>query len=161
MSVLILIFDQFLLGFLFNEEYLKATRITLFIFLGQYFYALFMIQTLSINILNKTKIELYITLISLVCGTLITYFLVRGYGLTGAAIGFSINSFICLSFMLIYNSKKFPLAPNLKKYLLMIIGFYTIGFYENQINLQLKLIAGTILLILLGLSFFRLYKYEL
>jgi O-antigen/teichoic acid export membrane protein len=143
-GILLLSLDDLLINLIDKPEYLQSLEFLLEIILGNAIYVLFMLLTISLSILKKTKYELYITLIALFIGGALMFPLIKYYSVYGAAYSLIINSSICLILMMLYNSFYFKIKINLINILAAFLIFILCGILETNLVGLYKLFAPLI-----------------
>jgi len=85
---------------------LAASPMSIFVF-GVGFLTVFYVLTFVLNGAGKVKVPMIISFIGLVVNIVLTYFLIKQYGLFGAVVGTSITSFVVMTCILIYTYRYF------------------------------------------------------
>jgi O-antigen/teichoic acid export membrane protein len=149
LGIILLSLDDFLISIIDKPVYLQSLDFLLEVILGNSIYVLFMLLTISLSILKKTKYEFYITLIALIIGGCIMFPLIKYYDVYGAAYSLIINSSICLGLMVLYNSIYFKIKLN--NLILASLIFILCGVLERNLIGFSKLCVPLISLLLMYL----------
>jgi O-antigen/teichoic acid export membrane protein len=161
-GILIIFSDNFILDFLSKKEYLESASYTPFLILSNVFNVLFMLLAMTTNILKKTKVELYATIVVLCVGLVSNFLLIKAYGLYGAVISQMTMSITGFIFINIYNAKFFPLDYKFKTTFILILNFlffiivdkYLLGIDINVILKILIYLLFTVLFVVVNRKYF-------
>jgi O-antigen/teichoic acid export membrane protein len=112
-----------------------------------------MLLAMTTNILKKTKVELYATIVMLCVGLITNFLFIKAYGLYGAVISQMITSITGFIFINNYNAKFFPLDYKFQITFILILNFlffvivdkYLIGIEMNE---MIKMLIYLLLIIL-------------
>ena len=161
-GILIIFSDNFILDFLSKKEYMESALYTPFLILSNVFNVLFMLLAMTTNILKKTKVELYATIVMLCVGLIANFLLIKAYGLYGAVISQMIMSITGFIFINNYNAKFFPLDYKFQTTFILILNFlffvivdkYLLGIDMNEILKILIYLLLTILFVVVNRKYF-------
>jgi O-antigen/teichoic acid export membrane protein len=151
--------DNFILNLLSRKSYLDAALYTPLLVIANVFNVLFMLLAMSTNILKKTKIELFATILTLIIGFISNNVLIKHFGLYGASISQIIMTFTAFAFINGYNAKFFPLNFKFKNTLVLILIFIIYMQLDKYlISLNLNIYLSFSIYLLLIFLFFAAYR---
>ena len=110
-------FSTPLINIFYSSKFATAAPVLSIYVLAEGFLTVFYILTFILNGAGKVKLPMYIALIGLFLNTFLTYFLIKSYGLMGAATGTAFMSLIVMIFGLVYTHRCFGYLFPLKNFL--------------------------------------------
>ncbi len=105
-----------LVNIFYSHEFSAAAPVMSIYVIAEGFLTIFYILTFILNGAGKVKIPMYAAIVGLLLNIFITYFLVKIYGLLGAASGTAIMSLVIMIFGLIYTYREFGYLFPLKSF---------------------------------------------
>ena len=111
----------------YNQAYAPAAPVMSIYVLAEGFLTIFYILTFILNGAGKVKIPMYVAILGLFLNTFITYFLIKMYGLIGAASGTTFMAFCVMVFGLIYTYREFGYLFEFKSFLRIIFASLVMG----------------------------------
>jgi stage V sporulation protein B len=118
---------------------------------GVGFLTIFYVMSFAMNGAGKTKITMLIASAGFILNTILNYFLIKKYGITGSAIATTLTSFIIMLWMLFYLHRDFGVSLKLgslfKVFLSGAIIYFAAGFLSQ----------GNIIFIFWSIILFALY----
>ncbi|MFH1183153.1 MAG: flippase [Candidatus Moraniibacteriota bacterium] len=154
--ILMSIYSHPIIQVFYSKRFLEAAEpMSLFVF-GVGFLTVFYVTTFILNGAGKVKIPMIISFIGLATDTIITFILIKYYGLWGAVIGTSLTSLIIMSIILVYTHRFFGYLFKLSSFIKILIGsiiLYGASFLFPRDSLLFPLWS----VILLGIYLIVLY----
>lgn len=92
--------------FFFGDAYISAGAPLAILAFGLGFLVVFYILAFVLNGAGKNKIPMWTALFGMILNSILNYFLIKEYGITGAAIATSISSFVVMIIAIIFTQKK-------------------------------------------------------
>ena len=155
--LLLLLFSKQILTIMFGQEYVVGNLALIILIIGYMFLSLVHIPNSLLIMLKKTKLVLYISLISASINIILNYFLIPKLGIVGGAIATSSSLILIFVLTLIgsYNLTKIqPIKINyLKSVLAGVIPFFMILFIINSFKINI----GFLLFVLFSIIFLLIY----
>ena len=154
--LLIFLFSREILKIMFGSEYVIGNVALLILIIGYMVRSLTHINYSILTMIKKTKLILYIGLLSALCNIILNYFLIPRYGIIGGSIATSF-SFI-LSYILMFRAsyKLTKIQPLKLNYFKSIIAGIISFFLVYYIIISIENISF-ILFVLLSLLFLLIY----
>ena len=109
-----------LINIFYSHAFAAAAPIMSLYVLAEGFLTVFYILTFILNGAGKVKIPMFVALVGLLLNTVVTYFLIKSYGLMGAAAGTTFMAFVVMLIGLIYTHREFGYLFPLKNFLKII-----------------------------------------
>ncbi len=109
-----------LIEIFYSHKFATAAPVMSVYVLAEGFLTVFYILTFILNGAGKVKIPMYAGIIGLFLNTVVTFFLIKAYGLMGAAAGTAFMAFVIMLFGLIYTYHTFGYLFPLKNFLKII-----------------------------------------
>lgn len=120
----IVLFQDLGLSLLSKPEYLMVSNYVPYLIFSNFFHVLFMILTLGTNILKKTKIEMYITVVLLIVSVAFNVILIKSIGLYGAVFTQVFINLLSIIIIRFYNKIYFPI--NISYWIILKLVLFTI-----------------------------------
>ncbi len=134
--VVISIFGKEIIMFLAkNPEYHSAYMIIPMMTLSKLSYGIYMVYTVGVTLVEKTKYMMYTDTITAVLNIALNYFLIIQYGFIGAAIACLISSFARVFILYYYSQREYKIPYNLIRNYFLIFAIY---FATEAINLEIS-----------------------
>jgi len=131
---LITIFSNEYLSFFAGSSYHEATYILPLLAFASLISGMYIFAP-GLWLANKTLLTLFINIISLLFGIILTYFLVKHYGLLGAASSTIINAFFQFSLLYYFGQKEFHISNNwIRISLALFVFIFLIIFFQIYFN---------------------------
>lgn len=115
-------FSQPVISLFYSTKYALAAPIMSVYVLAEGFLTVFYVLTFILNGAGKVKVPMNVALLGLLLNTFITYFLIRSYGLMGAAAGTALMALVVMLVGLIYTYREFGYLFKLKSFLKIIFA---------------------------------------
>lgn len=115
--LLIAYFSLPLINIFYSREFAAAAPVMSIYVLAEGFLTVFYVLTFILNGAGKVKIPMYASLIGLFLNTVLTYFLIKSYGLMGAASGTALMALVIMIFGLAYTHREFGYLFPFKSFL--------------------------------------------
>ena len=109
-----------IINIFYSHRFAAAAPVMSIYVIAEGFLTVFYILTFILNGAGKVKIPMYVALVGLFLNTVLTYFLIRGYGLIGAASGTAFMSLAVMLFGLFYTHREFGYLFPLKSFFKII-----------------------------------------
>lgn len=106
-----------LINIFYSREFAAAAPVMSVYVLAEGFLTVFYVLTFILNGAGKVKIPMYASLIGLFLNTVLTYFLIKSYGLMGAASGTALMALVIMIFGLAYTHREFGYLFPFKSFL--------------------------------------------
>lgn len=105
--ILMSLYADPLIRIFYSREFIEAAQpMSIFVF-GVGFLTVFYVLTFILNGAGKVKIPMIIASIGLIINIILTYFLIKQYGIIGAVVGTTITSFAIMIIILVYTYNYF------------------------------------------------------
>ncbi|MFX0136261.1 MAG: oligosaccharide flippase family protein [Candidatus Hodarchaeota archaeon] len=105
LSLLILIFKKEFISIMYGEEYFSGVAIIQYLLIFYIFYSIYWSIGVFPTLIEKTYYPFFSSSIGLICNIIFNYFLIRKFGITGAAIA-TTSAYAIILFILIIINKK-------------------------------------------------------
>lgn len=105
--ILMAIFSLPIIKIFYSSEYAPAAPVMSVYVLAEGFLTVFYVLTFILNGAGKVKIPMYASVLGLIINAFLTYFLIKTYGLMGAAAGTTVMALIIMIFALVYTYREF------------------------------------------------------
>lgn len=120
--VLMAYFAYPLIVIFFSRRFALSAPVTSIYVFAEGFLTVFYVLTFILNGAGKVKIPMYAALIGLFLNTIVTYFLIKAYGLIGAASGTAFMGLAVMLFTLIYTYREFGYIFSGRSFWKMIVA---------------------------------------
>jgi O-antigen/teichoic acid export membrane protein len=118
--ILMAYFSAPIINIFYSARYsLSAPVMSVYVF-AEGFLTVFFVITFILNGAGKVRVPMGVAILGLLINTILTYFLIKIYGLMGAAAGTAIMAFVVMVVGLIYTHKEFGYIFELKRFLKMV-----------------------------------------
>ena len=107
-------FSEAIIKIFYGNKYLAAAQPMSILVWGVGFLTIFYVLSFVMNGAGKTKKTMYTAIFGFILNTVLNYFLIKKFALTGSAIATSIASFAVMAVILFYTYKDFKISINLK-----------------------------------------------
>ncbi len=91
----------------YSSKYALAAPVMTIYVMAEGFLTVFYVLTFILNGAGKVKVPMYVAIVGLFLNTVLTYFLIKSYGLTGAAAGTAFMAFVMMIIGLAYTYREF------------------------------------------------------
>ncbi len=133
LSVLMAVYSNRIINFVFGVEYISATVSLQILVFGIGFLTIFYILSFALNGAGIVKTPMWIALGGMILNAILNYFFIHYWGITGSAVAMTITSFIVMAFSLIYTSKHFKNIFSFKDIFFISIGGIILFFVAKMI----------------------------
>ena len=107
---------------LYSSKYVLAAPVMSVYVIAEGFLTVFYVLTFILNGAGKVKVPMYVAIVGLFLNTFVTYFLIKSYGLMGAAGGTAFMAFAVMVIGLVYTYRKFGYLFRVSSFLKIILA---------------------------------------
>ncbi len=144
-----LLFLESIFKLLVSVEYWEGYRISIIILLSYLLVGYHNIFSIVYTVKEKLYFGLLLTVITLGINILISYFIIRKYGVIGAAIANLLSTFMMVIISYFYNNYLISINFQIGKICVIFIATIILGYLESLINLKSIIFTFTLKLIIL------------
>lgn len=127
--------------FFYSARFAPAAPVMSIYVIAEGFLTVFYVLTFILNGAGKVKIPMYASLVGLFLNTVLAYFLIKAYGLIGAASGTAVMALAIMLFSLVYTYREFgyifPIKSFAKIILASVIMFPVAFIFSRESSLFL------------------------
>lgn len=120
--ILMSYFSLPIINIFYSSKYALSAPVMSVYVIAEGFLTVFYILTFILNGAGKVKLPMNVAIIGLFLNTVITYFLIKSYGLMGAATGTTLMAFVVMLVGLIYTYREFGYLFKLSSFLKIIFA---------------------------------------
>ncbi len=151
MCLLMSYFAGPIINIFYTSRYALSAPVMAVYVMAEGFLTVFYVLTFILNGAGKVKVPMTVAILGLVLNTILTYFLIKSYGLMGAAVGTSIMAFIVMAVGLFYTYREFGYLFKLSSFLKITLASAIMYF------LSLLFSKGHYIFILWSVILFAVY----
>jgi len=147
-----------------NVEFSTAYTVIPFLALSYIIYAFYMVFTVGVTLMEKTKFMMYSDIIAAVFNIFLNFLLIPNYGFLGASISTLVSINIRTGLLYIFSQRCYHIPYKIKTNTIIVLISFFSAFYCNQFadNLLLKLLllfsVATIILIISPIRIIHLLR---
>jgi len=130
-AILMSIYSAPILQVFYGKKFLDAALPMSILMSGVTFLTIFYVMAFALNGAGKVKVPMAIAFMGLAVNVVLSYFLIKKYGLVGAAVATSITSFVAMIFVLAYSYKFFGYLFRLSSFLKIILASAVMYFIST------------------------------
>jgi len=154
-AILMSVYSAPILQIFYGKKFLDAAGPMSILMSGVTFLTIFYVMAFALNGAGKVKAPMLISFIGLAANIFLSYFLIKKYALSGAAVATSITSFVAMVLVLVYSYRYFGYLFRFSSFLKIILASLAMFFASTLFS------AGHYIFIVWSAILFAIYMLVL
>ena len=130
-AILMSVYSAPILQVFYGKKFLDAALPMSILMSGVTFLTIFYVMAFALNGAGKVKAPMIISFAGLAVNIILSYFLIKKYGLVGAAVATSITSFVAMVLVLAYSYRYFGYLFRFSSFLKIILASFVMYFIST------------------------------